>query len=85
MVHGCTICNPRDLAHPFHKGLTMLEVFDKTVNRSIEYVDSRSMYPRVLRDSKFPKGHPVLKHCSSKKTLLRIQIGVGPLRWGPKT
>ena len=32
-------------------------------NESIEYVDSRSMYPRVLRDSKFPKGHPVLKHC----------------------
>ena len=149
MFHGCTVCYPRDIAHPFHKGLTMGEVFDKTVktakilkanhsvleiwehyydnmlkhdkefrefisnldlekhkyidprkalyggrtecfrthytcgeNESIEYVDSRSMYPRVLRDSKFPKGHPVLKHCLIDKDMGEVAdyFGIAKVR-----
>ena len=39
------------------------KTFYECKDDSVCYSDSRSMYLRVLRDARLPKGHPVVKHC----------------------
>ena len=46
-------------------------------NKSVQYVDSRSMYPIVLRDSKFPKGHPIVKNCLTDSNMVEISDYLG--------
>ena len=51
-------------------------------NESVQYVDSRSMYPRVLRDSKFPKWHPIVKHCLTDSNMGNVSdyFGIAKVR-----